>query len=83
MSKSKAVDMRNEKYYTKLAHNIAYYRKYIEITQYELSEIINISRSHLSAIEVPNIIKPFSLEILFKISRAVIVNPNKLIDMES
>lgn len=83
MSKSKEVKLRNEKYYKELAHNIAYYRKHKGITQNELSETINISRSHLSAIESPNIIRPFSLEILFNISRALNVTPNKLIDKES
>lgn len=48
------------------------------MTQEELAEKIDISRSHLSAIEAPNIIRPFSLEILFDIATALDIEPYKL-----
>lgn len=82
MSNSREVSKENKKFYTELAHNIAYYRKHKGMTQEELSAKIDISRSHLSAIEAPNIIRPFSLEILFNISRALEVTPNKLISRD-
>ena len=34
--------------------NIAYYRKLKGITQLQLAEYINISRTHMSNIEAPN-----------------------------
>lgn len=49
------------------------------MTQEELAEQADISRSHLSAIEAPNIIRPFSLEILFNLARALHVNPSQLL----
>lgn len=37
-----------------------------------------MSRSHLSAIEAPNIVRPFSLELLFNIADALKVEPGVL-----
>ena len=78
MSKSKPVSPNNTTYYEELSYNIAYYRKRSGMTQEELAEKIDIRRSHLSAIEAPNIIRPFSLEILFNIATALGVEPYKL-----
>lgn len=39
----------------------------------------SMSRSHLSAIEAPNIVRPFSLEVLFNIADALKVNPADLL----
>lgn len=49
------------------------------MTQDMLAEKANLSRSHLSAIEAPNLIRPFSLEILFNIARALGVEPYRLL----
>ena len=38
-----------------------------------------MSRSHLSAIEAPNIVRPFSLEILYNIADALEIEPADLI----
>ena len=78
MSKSKPVSRKNAAFYEELSYNIAYYRKRAGMTQEELAEKIDISRSHLSAIEAPNIIRPFSLEILFDIATALDIEPYKL-----
>lgn len=48
--------------------NIAYYRKLKGLSQIQLAEKINISRTHLSNIEAPNMYTSISLEILFDIS---------------
>lgn len=69
----------NKDYYIELGLNIAFYRKRTGMTQDMLAEKANLSRSHLSAIEAPNIIRPFSLEILFNIARALGVEPYKLL----
>ena len=61
--------------YTSLGLNIAFYRKRAGLTQEQLAERAGISRSHLSAIEAPNTIRPFSLEILFSIADALNVPP--------
>ena len=54
-------------------------RKKKGFTQEELAEKIGISRSHLSAIEAPNIVKAFSIELLFDIARVLDVEPYKLL----
>lgn len=83
MSKSKNVSLESIKYYEELSYNIAYYRKRAGMPQEDLAEKIDISRSHLSAIEAPNIIKPFSLEILFQIATALEVEPYDLFRISS
>lgn len=61
----------NKDYYIEVGLNIGFYRKREGMIQDELAEKAGISRSHLSAIEAPNIIRPFSIEILFDIVRAI------------
>lgn len=59
---------------------IAYYRKRAGLTQEALAERVDISRSHLSAIEATNIVRPFSLEILFDLSDALGVPVSRLLE---
>lgn len=79
MSKSKPISFDNVDKFVELGLNISYYRKRKGITQEKLAEMIGISRSHLSAIEAPNIIKAFSIELLFDIASALEVAPYKLL----
>lgn len=51
--------------------NIAYYRKLKGITQLQLAEYINISRTHMSNIEAPNMSTSISLETLLDIADAL------------
>ena len=53
--------------YIRIGLNIAYYRKLNGLTQEALCEIVDISRTHLSNIEAPNVEKNVSLEVLFDI----------------
>lgn len=80
MSSAKEVSRENRRNYMELGLNIAYYRKRAGLTQEQLAERVDISRSHLSAIEAPNIIRPFSLEILFDLANALGIQPNKLLE---
>ncbi len=48
--------------------NIAYYRKLKGITQLQLAECVNISRTHMSNIEAPNMQTSISLETLLDIA---------------
>lgn len=73
------ISFENKDYYIELGLNIAFYRKRAGMTQDMLAEKAGLSRSHLSAIEAPNIIRPFSLEILFSIARALGVEPYRLL----
>ena len=80
MSNSKPVSFENKDKYVVLGLNIAFYRKHAGLTQEELAERAGISRSHLSAIEAPNVIRPFSLEILFNIATALGVKTSSLLE---
>lgn len=62
---------KHEQEYKMLGLNIAYYRKLKGLTQMELAEKVNISRTHMSNIEAPNMHTSISLEILFDIADAL------------
>ena len=63
-------DKRKQKY-KMLGLNIAYYRKLKGLTQLQLAESINISRTHMSNIEAPNMPTSISLETLMDIADAL------------
>lgn len=79
MSKSRPIGYENTDKYIQLGLNIAYYRKLRGFTQEELAEKVGVSRSHLSAIEAPNVMKAFSIELLFEIAEALQVDSYKLL----
>lgn len=66
--------------YKMIGLNIAYYRKLKGITQLQLAEQINISRTHMSNIEAPNMPTSISLETLLDISEALEVPVMNLLD---
>lgn len=57
--------------YKMIGLNIAYYRKLKGITQMKLAEQINISRTHMSNIEAPNMPTSISLDTLMDIADAL------------
>lgn len=63
-----------------LGLTIAAYRKRQGMSQEMLAEKANMSRSYLSAIEAPNIIRPFSVEILYNIADALGVRAGDLLN---
>jgi transcriptional regulator with XRE-family HTH domain len=67
--------------YLQLGLNIAYYRKLKGLTQTQLAEIIEISRTHMSNIEAPNVKKSVSLDVLFDLAEALGVEPGKLLEI--
>lgn len=79
MSRALNISYENVEKYTELGLNIAFYRKRKGMTQEQLAEAAGISRSHLSAIEAPNIVKPLSLELLFKIAKTLDTEPYLLL----
>ena len=66
------------KNYKLLGLNIAYYRKERGLSQMQLAERINISRTHMSRIETADC--AVSLDVIFDICDALNVNPSKLFD---
>ena len=54
-----------------LGQAIAYYRKYRGMTQEILAEKVGISRSHLAAIEGPNVVEGVSVNLIFSIAKVL------------
>ena len=77
----------NKKYkhsdrYIRLGLNIAYYRKLKGITQMELAEKVNASRTHISNIEAPYMPVSVSLYKLFDIEDVLDVSVDRLFDFK-
>lgn len=64
--------------YKFLGLNIAYYRKEKGLSQSQLAELVNVSRTHMSRIE--NADCAVSLDVVFDICDALCVKPSKLFD---
>ena len=77
---SKEVGFKNRDRFIELGLTIASLRKMQGMSQEMLAEKAKISRSHLSSIEAPNIIRPFSLEVLYNIADALEVTPADLLN---
>ena len=70
-----------EKYreqYRKFGLNVVYYRKGLRITQLQLAELLDIQRSHISAIELVNV--GVSLDLIFKMCEVFNIKPKELFD---
>ena len=72
------MDKKYKENYRKLGLNIAYYRKDRGYTQMQLAELLDIDRSHMSAIELATV--GVSLDILFKLCEVLTVSPKDLFD---
>lgn len=66
--------------YKMIGLNIAYQRKLKGLTQLQLAELVNISRTHMSNIEAPNVPTSISLETLLDIADALDVPAANLLD---
>lgn len=64
--------------YENLGLNISFYRKKRGFTQMQLAELLDIDRSHLSAIELANV--GVSLDVVFKMCEVLNVTPKDLFD---
>lgn len=71
---------KRENQYRQLGLTIAYYRKLQGITQMQLAEDVNLSRTHISNIEAPNVRTSISLDKLFDIADALGVPVKVLFD---
>lgn len=70
---------RRRQQYKMIGLNIAYYRKLKGITQMKLAEQVNISRTHMSNIEAPNMPTSISLDALLDIADALDVPASNLL----
>lgn len=64
--------------YKNLGLNIAFYRKKKGLTQLQLAELLDIDRSHMSAIELANV--GVSLDVIFNICKVLSITPKELFD---
>ncbi|MDO4345354.1 MAG: helix-turn-helix transcriptional regulator [Eubacteriales bacterium] len=71
---------KRENQYRQLGLTIAYYRKLRGLTQLQLAESANLSRTHISNLEAPNMPTSISLEKLFDISDILDVPIAKLFE---
>ena len=76
---SKEVEFKNRDRFIQLGIAIAALRKMRGMSQEQLAEKANVSRSHISSIEAPGIARPFSLEVFFNIADALEIDPSDLI----
>ena len=77
---SKTVEFSNRDRFIELGLTIAALRKMKGMSQEQLAEKAKISRSHLSSIEAPNIVRPFSVEVLYNIADAFEVRAGDLLN---
>ena len=75
----KQVEFQNRDRFIELGLTISALRKLRGMSQETLAQKAHMSRSHLSAIEAPNIVRPFSVEILFNIADALGVRAGDLL----
>ena len=71
--------LKNRDRYVHLGIAISALRKMRGLSQEQLAEKANVSRSHISSIEAPGIARPFSLEVFFNIADALEIDPADLI----
>lgn len=64
--------------YEKFGLNVAYYRKRKKLTQLQLAELVDIDRSHISAIELGNV--GVSFDVVFKLCEVLEIKPKELFD---
>ena len=77
---SKDTEFKNRDRYIQLGIAISTLRKMRGLSQEQLAEKANVSRSHISSIEAPGIARPFSLEVFFNIADALEIDPADLIN---
>ena len=65
-------------YYEKFGLNVVYYRKRRKMTQLQLAELVDIDRSHISAIELGNV--GVSFDVIFKLCEVLGITPKELFD---
>ncbi len=65
-------------FYEAFGLNVVYYRKRKKLTQLKLAELVDIDRSHVSAIELGNV--GVSFDVIFKLCEVLEITPKELFD---
>lgn len=69
-------------HYKQLGLKIQFYRKQRNLTQMQLSEMVNISRTYLSNIEAPKSVTNPTMDVIFDIADALDIPVSLLFDIE-
>ena len=64
--------------YEKFGLNVVYYRKRKKLTQLQLAELVDVDRSHISAIELGKV--GVSFDVIFKLCEVLGIKPKDLFD---
>ena len=64
--------------YEKFGLNVVYYRKRKRLTQLQLAELVDVDRSHISAIELGKV--GVSFDLIFKLCEVLEIKPRDLFD---
>ena len=64
--------------YEQFGLNVVYYRKRKKLTQLQLAELVDIDRSHISAIELGKV--GVSFDVMFRICDVLDITPRELFD---
>lgn len=64
--------------YEKFGLNVVYYRKRKKLTQLQLAELVDIDRSHVSAVELGNV--GVSFDVIFKLCEVLDITLKELFD---
>lgn len=64
--------------YEQFGLNVVYYRKKKRLTQLQLAELVDIDRSHISAIELGKV--GVSFDVIFKLCEVLEISPRQLFD---
>ena len=65
-------------FYEKFGLNVVYYRKRKRLTQMKLAELVDIDRSHISAIELGNV--GVSFDVICKLCEVLEITPKEQFD---
>lgn len=76
----KNLSLKNRDRFIQIGIAISTFRRMRGMSQEELAAEANISRSHLSAIEAPNIVRAFSMDAFYNIADALKIDPRDLIN---
>ena len=64
--------------YEQFGLNVVFYRKRKKLTQLQLAELVDIDRSHISAIELGNV--GVSFDVICKLCEVLEITPKELFD---
>ena len=67
-----------EVFYREFGLNVVYYRKRERLTQLQLAELVDVDRSHISAIKLGKV--GVSFDVIFKLCEVLNVRPKDLFD---